>query len=76
MGGVIRVGMLHPDRRPRHGRRVRRVRGHPVGSQSQCTRRRKLGTTTGRTPKSANLVSDFQGSVPVKVVSIPSNFLR
>jgi DNA-binding beta-propeller fold protein YncE/ABC-type branched-subunit amino acid transport system substrate-binding protein len=30
---------------------------------------------TGRTPRSANLVSDFRGSVPVRVVSIPSNIL-
>jgi DNA-binding beta-propeller fold protein YncE/ABC-type branched-subunit amino acid transport system substrate-binding protein len=30
---------------------------------------------TGRTPRSANLVSDFRGSVPVRVVSIPSSLL-
>jgi branched-chain amino acid transport system substrate-binding protein len=30
---------------------------------------------TGRTPRSANLVSDFEGSVPIRVVSIPSNLL-
>lgn len=30
---------------------------------------------TGRTPKSANLVSDFRGSVPVRVVSVPTNLI-
>jgi len=30
---------------------------------------------TGRTPRSANLVSDFRGSVPLRVVSIPSSLL-
>ena len=30
---------------------------------------------TGHTPKRLNLVSDFQGSVPVKVVSIPTGLL-
>jgi len=30
---------------------------------------------TGRTPRSANLVSDFDGSVPFRVVSIPSSLL-
>jgi ABC-type branched-subunit amino acid transport system substrate-binding protein len=30
---------------------------------------------TGRTPRSANLVSDFQGSVPVRVVSVPTSLL-
>ena len=30
---------------------------------------------TGRTPRSANLVSDFNGSVPVRVISIPSSIL-
>jgi len=30
---------------------------------------------TGRTPRSANLVSDFDGSVPFRVVSVPSGIL-
>ena len=30
---------------------------------------------TGHTPRSANLVSDFQGSVPVRVVSVPTDFI-
>src|SRR4029079_15593431 len=68
LGRDTRLGAPRTAQTPRPGRCAGAV---PLRCHRECDPRAvTVFGITGRTPRSSNLVSDFRGSVPLRVVSI------